>query len=168
MTALTRSAPLQVERQNKPEVEFNLHPELMLPPVRAPRPGLAAWLTRAQVRIARNENEHVLVEASLNSCRISIKVKQADELEEILARKLLRFLMQRADEFRVLRRVPVAGYDISFLITHVHVEEMLKAKLVDFVVVFMEEIDREVSELKLAVSSRGRVVATDFLKCFSA
>ena len=120
------------------------------------------------MRIARNENEHVLVEASLNSCRISIKVKQADELEEILARKLLRFLMQRAEEFRVLRRVPVPGFDISFLITHVHVEEMLKTKLVDFVLVFMEEIDREVSELKLAVSSRGRVVATDFLKCFSA
>jgi hypothetical protein len=24
-----------VERQNKPEVEYNVHPELMLPPVRA-------------------------------------------------------------------------------------------------------------------------------------
>ena len=118
------------------------------------------------MKITRNENEHVLIEGSINSCRISIKVKQVDELEEILTRKLLRFLMQRAEEFKVLRRVPVPGYDISFLITHVHVEEMYKHKLVDFIITFMEEIDKEVSELKLAVNTRGRVVATDFLKGF--
>jgi hypothetical protein len=29
------AAARQVERQNKPEVEYNVHPELMLPPVRA-------------------------------------------------------------------------------------------------------------------------------------
>ena len=94
-------------------------------------------------------------------------MKQADDLEELLARKLLRFLAQRAEEFKVLRRVPVEGFDISFLITHVHVEEMLKAKLVDFIVTFMEETDKELSELKLAVNTRGRVVATEFLKAFS-
>jgi len=119
-----------------------------------------------QVRIARNENEYVLIEGSINSCRVSIKVKQADDLEELLARKLLRFLTQRAEEFRVLRRVPVEGFDISFLITHVHAEELLKARLVDFIVAFMEEIDKELSELKLAVNARGREVATEFLKGF--
>jgi actin related protein 2/3 complex subunit 4 len=87
-------------------------------------------------------------------------------LEELLARKLLRFLTQRAEEFRVLRRVPVEGFDISFLITHVHAEELLKARLVDFIVAFMEEIDKELSELKLAVNARGREVATEFLKGF--
>lgn len=158
-----------MERQNKPEVEYNVHPELMLPPARARgsrhalKPCSDALL---QVKITRNENEHVLIEGSINSCRISIKVKQSDELEEILTRKLLRFLMQRAEEFKVLRRVPVPGYDISFLITHVHVEDMYKHKLVDFIIAFMEEIDKEVSELKLAVNTRGRVVATDFLKGF--
>jgi actin related protein 2/3 complex subunit 4 len=120
------------------------------------------------VKIARNENEHVLIEGSINSCRISIAVKQADELEKILSTALMRFLAQRAEDFKVLRRVPVPGYDISFLITHVHVEEMYKHKLVDFIITFMEEIDREVSELKLAVNTRGRVVATDFLRGFAA
>jgi actin related protein 2/3 complex subunit 4 len=120
-----------------------------------------------QVRIARNDQEAVLIEGSINSCRVSIKVKQADELEEILARKLLRFLTQRADEFKVLRRVPVQGYDISFLVTHVHAEDMYKHKLVDFIIAFMEDIDKEVSELKLSVNTRGRVVATDFLKGFT-
>jgi hypothetical protein len=35
----------QVERQNKPEVEYNVHPELMLPPVRRPRGSCAALRT---------------------------------------------------------------------------------------------------------------------------
>ena len=106
------------------------------------------------------------MESSINSCRISIRVKQADDLEALLARKLFRFLAQRADEFQVLRRVPVEGYDISFLITHVHVEEMLKARLVDFILQFMAEVDSELSELKLAVNTRGRLVAAEFLQGF--
>lgn len=109
----------------------------------------------------------MLIEGSINSCRVSIKVKQADELEELLARKLLRFLAQRAEDFRVLRRVPVAGFDISFLITHAHCEEMVKARLVDFIIAFMEETDKELSELKLAANTRGREVATEFLKAFT-
>lgn len=47
------------------------------------------------------------------------------------------------------------GYDISFLITNFHTEEMLKHKLVDFIIQFMEEVDREISEMKLFVSSRA-------------
>lgn len=43
------------------------------------------------------------------------------------------------------------GYDISFLITNVHTEEMLKHKLVDFIIQFMEEVDKEISEMKLFV-----------------
>ena len=73
-------------------------------------------------------------------------------------------MTQRADAFKVLRRVPVEGYDISFLVTHADVEEMYKHKLVDFIVTFMEEVDREISDLKLSVNTRGRVVATDFLR----
>ena len=78
----------------------------------------------------------------------------------------MRFLAQRADSFKVLRRVPVDGYDISFLVTHDHTEDMLKNKLIDFIVQWMEDVDKEISEQKLSVSSRGRVVATDFLKQF--
>ena len=43
------------------------------------------------------------------------------------------------------------GYDISFLITNSHTEEMLKHKLVDFIIQFMEEVDKEISEMKLFV-----------------
>lgn len=44
------------------------------------------------------------------------------------------------------------GYDISFLITNFHTEQMLKHKLVDFIIHFMEEVDKEISEMKLFVS----------------
>ena len=57
-------------------------------------------------------------------------------------------------------------YDISFLITNVHTEQMYKLKLVDFIIHFMEEIDKEISEMKLAINSRARISAEEFLKRF--
>jgi actin related protein 2/3 complex subunit 4 len=35
---------------------------------------------------------------------VSIKIKQADEIEEILCHKFTRFLMQRAEQFVIMRR----------------------------------------------------------------
>ncbi|EXC01792.1 Actin-related protein 2/3 complex subunit 4 [Morus notabilis] len=138
----------EVERHNKPEVELKTSPELLLNPV----------------VICRNEAEKCLIETSINSLRISLKVKQADELENILTKKFLRFLSMRAEAFQVLRRKPVQGYDISFLITNYHCEEMQKHKLIDFIVQFMEartllnpDIDKEISELKMSVNTRGRM-----------
>lgn len=57
--------------------------------------------------ISRNENERVLIEPSINSIRVSIKIKQADEIEHILVHKFTRFLTQRAEAFFILRRKPV-------------------------------------------------------------
>jgi actin related protein 2/3 complex subunit 4 len=57
--------------------------------------------------VARNENERVLIEPSINSVRISIKIKQADEIEHILVHKFTRFLTQRAEAFFILRRKPI-------------------------------------------------------------
>lgn len=59
------------------------------------------------VVISRNEKEKVLIEGSINSLRISIAVKQADEIEKILCHKFMRFMMMRAESFIVLRRKPV-------------------------------------------------------------
>lgn len=59
------------------------------------------------VVISRNEKEKVLIETSINSVRISIAVKQADEIERILCHKFMRFMMMRAENFVVLRRKPV-------------------------------------------------------------
>jgi actin related protein 2/3 complex subunit 4 len=77
-----------------------------------------------------------------------------------------RFLCQRAEDFIILRRAPTPGYSLSFLITNFHAEDMKKAELVNFIIQFMQDVNAEVSELKLAVNSRARVVAHTFLKQF--
>ncbi|EDV21697.1 arp2/3 complex 20 kd subunit [Trichoplax adhaerens] len=139
-----------IERHNKPEVEVGSSKELLLTPI----------------IISRNEKERVLIESSINSIRVSIAVKQADEIEKILCHKFMRFMMLRAENFIILRRTPMQDYDISFLITNFHTEMMLKHKLVDFVIHFMEDIDKEISEMKLAVNARARICAEEFLKTF--
>ncbi|KAG6842164.1 Actin- protein 2/3 complex subunit 4 [Blastosporella zonata] len=116
--------------------------------------------------ISRNENERVLIEPSVNSIRLSIRIKQSDEIERILCHKFTRFMMQRAENFIVLRRKPVPhskGYDISFLITNTHSETMLKHKIVDFIIQFMEEVDKELSGMKLNLNWRARTVAESYL-----
>jgi len=140
-----------VERHNKPEIEVGTSPELLLNPV----------------VIHRSENEFVMIESAVNSVRVSIKVKQLDEMDEILARKFTRFLMLRADNFIVLRRKPMPGYDISFLLTNFNVETMWKHKLIDFVIQFMEEIDSEISHMKITVNERARTVGYQYLKEFT-
>jgi len=139
-----------VERHNKPEVEMKTSKELLLNPL----------------LISRNKTERVLIEGSINSLRISVAIKKADEVDVILSKRFMRFLTQRAEAFVILRRKPVEGYDISFLVTNAHTESMYKHKLIDFIIQFMEEIDKEISEMKLSVNARARVVAQEYLRSF--
>ncbi|KTW29710.1 hypothetical protein T552_00917 [Pneumocystis carinii B80] len=139
-----------VERHNKPEVEAGTSVETLLNPL----------------LISRNENEQVLIESSINSIRISICIKYIDEIERILVNKFTRFLMGRAEAFIILRRKPIKGYGISFLITNKHTEAMLKHKIVDFIIQFMEEVDAEINEMKLFINGRARFVAENYLLQF--
>lgn len=141
-----------VERHNYPEVEAGNNPLALLNPM----------------HIARNEHETVFIEPSINSVRVSIKIKQADEIEKLLVSQFTRFLTRRAESFFILRRTPVKGYDISFLITNIHTETMLKHKLVDFIIEFMQEVDKEISEIKLFVNARARLVAETYLQPFDS
>lgn len=59
------------------------------------------------------------------------------------------------------------GYDISFLLTNFHSESMLKHKLVDFIIQFMEDVDKEISEMKLSLNARARIVAESYLSTVS-
>jgi hypothetical protein len=93
-----RNFPSQsIERQNRPEIEDKSSKELLLQPL----------------AITRSERESVLIEPSINSVRVSVRIKQSDELERLLAGKLSRFLMQRAEQFVILRRKPIEGFDMS-------------------------------------------------------
>ena len=138
------------ERHNKPEIEFKQNKELIL----------------NSMLIRRNDKESCLIEPSVNSTRVSIQIRQNDELDSILCDKFCRFLMQRAEEFGILRRKPVEGYDISFLITNFHTEDMWRHKVVDFVIQFMEEVDSELRYLKISVNARSRLVVEEFMKEF--
>ncbi|KAH1236776.1 Actin-related protein 2/3 complex subunit 4 [Glycine max] len=157
----------EVERHNKPEVELKTSPELLLNPneigvlfLFLQTPSFFSVLTDQYnnlapvvlVLICRNEAEKCLIETSINSLRISLKfaavnVKQADELENILTKKFLRFLSMRAEAFQVLRRKPVQVLDLIRQLSN-------------------GDIDKEISELKMSVNTRGRLVATEFLKQF--
>lgn len=80
------------------------------------------------VVIARNKQERVLIEPSVNAVRfvvffasffhfsMSIAIKQSDEIEKILCHKFTRFMCQRADNFFVLRRKPIEGLLCCFVI----------------------------------------------------
>ena len=140
-----------VERHNKPEVEAAISAEVLLNPL----------------VIARNASEKVLIEPSINSIRVSICIKQTDDVEKILCHKFTRFMTMRAENFVILRRKAMPGYDISFLITNFHAETMLKHKLVDFIIQFMEDVDKEISEMKLSLNARARIVAESYLATFT-
>ena len=89
--SLSNFASQASERHNVPELEAATSPEVLLNPL----------------TVSRNENEKVLIEPSVNSVRVSIKIKQADEIENILVHKFTRFLTQRAEAFFILRRKPI-------------------------------------------------------------
>merc|ERR1712137_1281224 len=104
---LQNFASQEVERHNKPEVEAANNSELLM----------------NRLVVSRNANERVLIESSINSMRISIKIKQSDEIESILCKKFTRFM---------------------------------KHKLTDFIVQFMQDVDKEINEQKLSVNARAR------------
>lgn len=129
MVRPSATPPVRAPAPRSPTSPLAPHPCLARP---APRSTPEALLT--PLLISRNPTECVLIEPSINSVRLSIRIKQADETERILCHKFTRFLAMRAESFVVLRRVPIKGYDISFLITNSNVEDMMKHKLVDFVI----------------------------------
>jgi actin related protein 2/3 complex subunit 4 len=138
----------EVERHNKPEIETGASPEVIARPI----------------TITRTETEYVYIETSINSVRISVKVKQLDNVDILLARMFMRFLAQRADSFRILRRKPVPGYDISFLVTNLHVEQMVLSKLIELIISFLQDVDKELSDMKVTLNARGRACAEGYLK----
>merc|ERR1712146_783390 len=103
--------------------------------------------------ITRSEFQKVLIEPSVNST----KIKQVNEIESLLVSHFTRFMTRRADNFEVLRRKPMEGYDISFLITNTHIcEKMVKEKLIDFMVEFIRDVDNEISEMRITLNARAR------------
>ena len=102
------------------------------------------------------------MESSVNSVRISINIKKNQEIEELLTHMLDRFLSLRADKFLILRKKPIEGYDFSFLITEEHLQKFKKEEMINFILEFIQGIDKEINDMKLAIITQSRLAATYF------
>ena len=135
----------EVERQSHPEIEFAESPKLLMQPI----------------TVCRNEMESCLIEGSINSVRVSFSIKKND-IENLLTHMLQRFFALRADKFKIMRRVPVdpTKFDFAFLITEDHLAKYKKEELINFILEFMQGIDKEIQEMKLAIINSSRIAAS--------
>jgi len=141
-----------VERQVHPEIEFQDN----------------ALLLNEPIMICKSEKECCLIESSINSVRISIKIKKGLEIEHLLTKMLERFMSLRADRFEIFRKKPAhEGYDFSFLISATHLLTYRKEELINFVLEFVAGVDKEVNELKLDVINSARFAANFFTNACS-
>lgn len=116
-----------------------------------------------------NGSEKCLIESSTNSLRISFlfKYEDSDLVDKILGRKFSSFFMKRADDLVIFRRKPLDGFSVSFLLLPSHTNMLeSKEKVIDLIIRFVEEVDKEVSALKLDINTSSRMIATTFLKQF--
>jgi len=115
-----------------------------------------------------SDSEKCLIESSINSVRVSIlfKFQEADQLEKLQGQSFLNYLTKRAEDFLIVRRLPVEGFSFSFLITNKHVDDLTKNKILGFILHFMVEVDKEISSLKISQNARGRAIASEYMKLF--
>mmetsp|Transcript_59646 Transcript_59646/g.69113 ORF Transcript_59646/g.69113 Transcript_59646/m.69113 type:complete len:175 (+) Transcript_59646:43-567(+) len=140
-----------IEKQSKPEIEL------------ASTDKEKKLLLMNPIVLARNEKEKCLIESSINSVRISFCFKKTDELDTLISKKFGKFFSLRAELFEVLRRKPLDGYDVTFLVTSTHLEKFEKNKLIEFFIEFVENFDKDVSEIKLNIITQTRVAASYFM-----
>jgi actin related protein 2/3 complex subunit 4 len=76
-------------------------------------------------------------------------------------------MTKRAEDFHVVRRVPLENFSFSFLITKKHVDCFSKRKKIDWILDFMVEVDSEISSLKIFQNARGRAIAIEYMKLFA-
>jgi hypothetical protein len=147
--------------------------------------GMAATPSITKERITRNSKEHCLIESSSNSVRCSFLLKQqhmtADPIEQAILSKYLVFFQQRAEHYHILRRQPVlqgqveeqgggggggCKYSISFLMWQTQIDKYGQDQMVDTILDFLGQVDRECSHVKISLNARARLVASEFLKTF--
>ena len=132
------------EKINRPQVEVRESLELISKPV----------------IISRNEAEKVEIETSINSVRINIAVKKHQEIDKLIVGIYSNYLMNRANQLNILRKVAKKDYDISFLITNFTLENYKKEDIIDFIIEFIQDFTKEVTDMKMTVNSQSRFATT--------
>ena len=139
---------IEVEKQIKPYAETKENDELLLNPI----------------VITKSEEEKCLIEPTVNSVRISFSLKKSLEVEKLLAHLFERFLSLRANKLEIIRRKPInKDYDFSFLVTEFHLRTMHKYQIINFIIQFMLDIEKEILEMKLAINSQMRIAVSYFM-----
>ena len=124
--------------------------------------------------IKHNSKEQCWIESSPNSVRCSLTLKQqqhqannaSDFLEHTICTKYVQFFQYHAEKYHVLRRKPVNGFTISFLILNTHRERFGKEEILHMILSFLQAFDRECSQVKISINARARSIASDFFKAF--
>ena len=132
------------EKINRPQVEVRESLELINKPI----------------IISRNESEKVEIETSINSVRVNVAVKKYQEIDKLIVDIYSKYLMNRANQLNVLRKVAKPGYDISFLITNFTLENYKKEDIIDFIIEFIQDFVKEVTDMKMTVNSQSRYATT--------
>jgi actin related protein 2/3 complex subunit 4 len=144
-----RNFPSQIyEKINRPQVEVKESLELVNNPV----------------LLCKSEDDKIEIEPSINSCKINILLKKYSDLESLLTGIFSQYLMNRADKLNILRKKPKPGYDISFLVTNYHLETYKKEEIVDYIVEFVQDYSKELTDMKLLVNSQSRFISTNFME----
>ena len=151
-TALNEALNLKRYKE-KPQVEIVSSPSFIKEPI----------------IVSKSENEKCLIERSINSVRISylfpFETKQ-ESIDKLIGTMLTKFLMRRADDIPLFRRVAIEGYSISFLITFDHVEKHGKEKLLQFLGQFLKHIEKDINSFKLDLNAQARAIASECMKLF--
>lgn len=116
----------KVERHNKPEVEMQCVK------------GENAALILNPIFLARSEKEKCYIEPSINSTRVNLSFKQNDPLDSLIVDRFCKFMAQRAEQAKIVRKVPVPGYDLSFLVMNSHLEVYDKNLIIEFILSLVE------------------------------
>ena len=132
------------EKINRPQVEVQETLELVNEPI----------------IITRSDEEKVEIQSSINSVQVHISLKKHADIERLIISIYAKYLMNRANKLNLLRKVPKKGYDISFLITNYHLEIYRKEDVIDFIVEFIQDLVKEVTDMKMTVNSQARYVTT--------
>lgn len=126
------------------------------------------------------KKESCLIESTSNSVRVSFLFKaqaklastststSTDPLEASILFQWMRFLQQQAeDHYQILRRKPLEGYSVTFLVTNKHLAIHGRHEVEHTILDFCSRIDKECSDIKIQVNAQARYITTEFCKAFN-
>ena len=158
-----------VEKHNKPEVEMNdLIKKNKLKNSINHRSSKQSPLVLVPIQLVRSEHEYCLIEPSINSVRVSFVFKKMEQIDKLVCAKISSFFARRADSLYIMRKTPIAGYDISFLVTNFHLEKFEKDRIIDWLLDFIESMDKEINDIKLNINTQTRIAASWMVSSFVA